>query len=189
MLAPVAILVDRHWRMLYISGDVNPYIVYQPGVPNDELLSKVHDGLRSKLRGAVHKALAEKSRVSVRCHVQRYGAIHPVRVEVRYVTDRGHQEAFALIVFDAVEKPASTSNRQPHESESDQSSLAINFQNLTDSDEISEIDVDENAIIRQLEEELSATKDDLQITIEQFEASNEEFKASNEEVMSINEEL
>ncbi|WP_162276006.1 CheR family methyltransferase [Roseimaritima ulvae] len=175
MMAPQAILVDRHWRMLYISGDVNPYILHRPGVPNENLLSKVREGLRSKLRGAVRKALAEKSNVSVRCRVHREGTICLVRVEVRYVSDRASQEAFALIVFDELE------NNHP--------TLVSDIHRSTGASEIKEMDVDEDSIIRQLEDELAATKDDLQITVEQFEASNEEFKASNEEVMSINEEL
>jgi two-component system CheB/CheR fusion protein len=47
----------------------------------------------------------------------------------------------------------------------------------------------EDAVMRQLEAELHATKEDLQCTIEEMESSNEEIKASNEEVMSMNEEL
>ena len=45
------------------------------------------------------------------------------------------------------------------------------------------------AVVRQLEYELKATREDLQSTIEELESSNEELKASNEEVMSMNEEL
>ncbi|GAA4468725.1 hypothetical protein GCM10023156_60100 [Novipirellula rosea] len=189
MMAPRAILVDRHWRILYISGDVNPYILYKPGVPNEDLLSKVRAGLRNKLRGAVHKALEEKSSVSVQCRMHRDGTYYPVRVEVRYVTDRKHQEAFALIVFEELESPPSAGNWPANALSSDQPTLETNIQSSSVSDGFDGIDVDEDSIIRQLEEELLATKDDLQITIEQFEASKEEFKASNEEVMSINKEL
>src|SRR5262249_17915101 len=45
------------------------------------------------------------------------------------------------------------------------------------------------AVIRQLEYELKATREDLQSTVEEVETANEELKASNEEIMSINEEL
>ena len=44
-------------------------------------------------------------------------------------------------------------------------------------------------VVRQLEYELAATKEDLQSTIGQVATANEELKASNEEAMSINEEL
>ena len=45
------------------------------------------------------------------------------------------------------------------------------------------------AVVRQLERELTDTREDLQTSIEEFETSNEEFKAAHEEVTSINEEL
>ena len=44
-------------------------------------------------------------------------------------------------------------------------------------------------LVRQLEYELKATREDLQTTIEELETSNEELRAANEEVMSVNEEL
>ena len=50
-------------------------------------------------------------------------------------------------------------------------------------------DFDQQAIVRQLEEELAAMKEDLQTTLEQLETSNEEFKTAHEELLSMNEEL
>src|SRR5262249_53321139 len=47
----------------------------------------------------------------------------------------------------------------------------------------------DGGVVKQLEYELRATKEDLQSTIEEMESANEELKASNEEVMSMNEEL
>jgi two-component system CheB/CheR fusion protein len=47
----------------------------------------------------------------------------------------------------------------------------------------------EDAVVRQLEYELKATREDLQSTIEELESSYEELQVSNEEVMSMNEEL
>lgn len=48
---------------------------------------------------------------------------------------------------------------------------------------------EESSLVRQLEYELKATRDDLQSSIEDMNSSNEELKASNEEIMSMNEEL
>jgi two-component system CheB/CheR fusion protein len=47
----------------------------------------------------------------------------------------------------------------------------------------------ESALVRQLEDELRATRDDLQNSVERLETSNEELKVSHEEVVSVNEEL
>ena len=51
-----------------------------------------------------------------------------------------------------------------------------------------EAEVDDS-LVRQLENELSVTREDLQGSIEELEGSNEQLKALNEEVMSMNEEL
>ena len=47
----------------------------------------------------------------------------------------------------------------------------------------------EETVVRQLEQELKATKEDLQGAIEELEGSNEQLKLSNEEAMSMNEEF
>ena len=47
----------------------------------------------------------------------------------------------------------------------------------------------DESLVRQLEAELKASREDLQGTIAGMEASNEELRAANEEVMSVNEEL
>src|SRR5262249_32759793 len=47
----------------------------------------------------------------------------------------------------------------------------------------------EDATIRQIEEELQETKERLQSTIEELDTANEEFRSSNEELLSVNEEL
>jgi len=48
---------------------------------------------------------------------------------------------------------------------------------------------DKDAYIKELEKELSYTKESLQSTIEELETSNEELKSTNEELQSTNEEL
>ncbi len=177
-MAPRAILIDRQYRILFISGDVNPYIKHKPGVPNDDLLSKLRDGMRSSLRGAVRKVFEENSVVRVTCGVEREGLKREVLIEASLIQQEGRKEELILIVFE--ESPELSSNQATPRRE---------LQPAPKPQKIIDTDIDENAIIRQLEDELSATREDLQTTIEQFAASNEEFKASNEEVMSINEEL
>ena len=45
----------------------------------------------------------------------------------------------------------------------------------------------EQAALREMENELRATREDLQTTIEELESSNEELKSANEELLSMNE--
>src|SRR6185295_9896192 len=44
-------------------------------------------------------------------------------------------------------------------------------------------------LVRQLEDELTATKENLHSTIDELQGSNQELRIANEEVMSANEEL
>ena len=56
-LAPSAVLINRKWRILYISGNVDPYLVRNAGAPSDDLAENLRKGLLGKVRGAVEQAL------------------------------------------------------------------------------------------------------------------------------------
>lgn len=182
IVAPRAILIDRHWQILYINGDVNPFLQHASGVPSDDLLGKLRSELKSRMRDGVRKAFSEKQVVKLICLLDQQGAMVPVPIEIRLLDDTEHEEAFALIIFGGgnndsevkqTDFPGTPSSIEPQDSEP-----AI----ATSDDEMA-------ATIRHLENELIAVKDELQASLEQFEISHEEYKASNEEVMSVNEEL
>ncbi len=185
-LAPQAILVDRSWRMLYLSGELDRYLSRGPGVPNDHLLENCRRGLRTRLRSAVHEALNEKQAVSVVAKLQRNNQLERVRITVRPIPQRDDLPELALVVFEpgasedvepagkkplaGPDKPTAAEESRPGEQPRD-------------------MELDEHAIFKQLEDELASTRTELQAAVEQLETSNEEYKAANEEVMSINEEL
>ncbi len=182
IVAPRAILIDRHWQILYINGDVNPFLQHASGVPSDDLLGKLRSELKSRLRDGVRKAFSEKQAVKLSCLLDQQGVIVPVPIEIRLLDDTEHEEAFALIIFGGgnndsdlkqTDFPETPSSIEPQDTEP----------------AIAASDDEMAATIRHLENELIAVKDELQSSLEQFEISHEEYKASNEEVMSVNEEL
>jgi len=194
VLAPSAVLIDSHWQILYVSGDVDPYLTHKSGMPTDDLLDKARRGLRSKLRVAVKRALSERRSVSVTARVQRDRTYHRVKIMVRLVHNREQDEDLALVLFDEADPVVRPSQEDSADSDRDSGGKGRSHSSIDDkspaaSAGFADEEVDDHAVIRQLEEELAATKDDLQASVEQLESSNEEFKASNEEVMSINEEL
>jgi two-component system CheB/CheR fusion protein len=188
-LAPAAILIDDKWNVLYINGNVDKYVQYSQGVPNDNLLEKVRPGLRVKLRSAVHQAFEDDRVISVDAFAAINKGSHPVRILVRPLRD-SNDRRLALVVFEdhhasAPSSPSEASTlARPAAKTRDKSPAPA-----SKSARREQADLDEHRVIQQLEQELAGTKDDLQSALEQFEASNEEFKAANEEVMSINEEL
>ena len=95
--------------------------------------------------------------------MKRNGDYHPVIVTIRPV--QGPQGADGLLLVTFQDSDQDLPPQRPPETAAEES------------------------VVRQLEYELKATREDLQSTIEELESSNEELKVSNEEVMSMNEEL
>jgi two-component system CheB/CheR fusion protein len=163
-LAPAAVLINRKFEILYFMGPATRYLDVPPGEPTQDLMRMARDGLRTKLRGAIHKAMHDGQAVQLTdVQVRRNGGYVPITVAIKPVQSRKAANGLLLIVFQDV--PEGISPPRAHKPGP------------------------EDSIVRQLEFELRATKEDLQSTIEEMESSNEELKASNEEVMSMNEEL
>lgn len=162
--APPAVLINRKYEILYFFGATDRYLAVPAGEPTQDLMMMARDGLRTKLRSAIHKAVRANGPVTLQgAQVKRNGGYHPVIVAIRPVVGPHGADGLLLITFqdsDQVIPPP-----RPPETTAEES------------------------VIRQLEYELKATKEDLQSTVEELESSNEELKVSNEEVMSMNEEL
>ena len=171
VLAPSAVLIDSKWRILYFCGDVDPYLTHKAGVPSEHLLEKARRGLRSKLRLAVQNALTQQQTVSITAPVQRESRTFPVTVTVRVIYDRGLDENLALVMFAEQIAEARPAESSPTASRPEPTSDSTNAEQQT-AGQAHVDDLDDHAVIRQLEEELAATKDDLQATVEQREESN-----------------
>jgi two-component system CheB/CheR fusion protein len=166
--APAAVLINRKYEIFYYFGPCTKYLEIPPGQPTHDLSLMAREGLRTKLRGAVHRAIRDnETMVLTAVRVKRNGDYHPVRVTVRPVQVPKAAAGLLLITFEdeAVAPQPSSLPAPPGQVAGD------------------------DAALRQLEYELKATREDLQSTIEELESSNEELKASNEEIMSMNEEL
>jgi len=161
--APAAVLVDRNYEILYFFGPTDRYLAVVAGEPTQDLMLMAREGLRTRLRPAIHKAVRESGPVTLAAQVKRNGDYHPVIVTIRPVRGPQGAETLMLVTFEDSDQERVL----PHPAET----------------------AAEESAVRQLEYELKAAKEDLQSTIEDLESSNEELKISNEEVMSMNEEL
>jgi two-component system CheB/CheR fusion protein len=161
-LGPAALLVSRKYEILYFLGPTSRYLDLPTGEPTRNLMMMAREGLRAKLRAGVHKAMHNNEPVVLAdLEIKRDGEYCPVKVTIKPVAAPRLTEGLLLITFQDQPK-SGLSTAAPASDES---------------------------LLRQLENELHAAKEDLQTTIEEVESSNEELKASNEEVMSMNEEL
>lgn len=162
--APAAVLINRKYEILYFFGATDGYLAVPAGEPTQELMMMARDGLRTKFRSAIHKAMRENGPVTLaNARVKRNGDYYPVIVTIRPVHGPQGADGLLLVTFQDAEQDLPPP-RPPQTAA-------------------------EDSVVRQLEYELKATREDLQSTIEELESTNEELKAANEEAMSMNEEL
>ncbi len=162
------VVIDRNYEVLHFAGPTEDYLVQPGGPPTQNLISLARQGLESKLRAVVRRAIREDSSQSIRDVKVHHGRdIRRVDIEVEPLDLSKQSAGLLLISFQPQPTPSS--------------------------DELSDVaarpETEEPEMVRQLELELETTREDLQSTIEELESSNEELKASNEEIMSMNEEI
>jgi two-component system CheB/CheR fusion protein len=61
--APAAVLINRKYEILYYFGPCAQYLELPTGQPTHDLSLMARDGLRTKLRGAVHRAIRDNESV------------------------------------------------------------------------------------------------------------------------------
>lgn len=164
--APPTVIVNRNGGVVFVSGNVDRYLALPYGEPNLNVLDMLRDGLRTRVRGALHRAVRDGGMMEIkRARMLRDGKHVGVKVQIKPLKHSQGGEGLLMLSF--MDEPLPSVDREEHEAP------------LESSEEL----------VRQLEDELKSTREDLQNTVEEMETSNEELKASNEEVMSINEEL
>ncbi|WP_442510416.1 CheR family methyltransferase [Novipirellula sp. SH528] len=166
--SPASVLVNRRYEVLYLTGPLVDYFEFPAGEPNHNLLSMCRPGLRSKLRFACQKSVAEDTDAEIEAKMKRGDDTIVCTVHVRVIKTRMEAESLMLISFAdksriaAVSRPAVLSESPNAESSS---------------------------YANQLERELKSHGEELGGVIEELEGANEDLKNSNEEIMSMNEEL
>ena len=164
--APAAVLVNGRREVLYYAGPTERYLRQPRGAPTSDLSTLAREGLRATLSGALRRSLGgDASVVALGGSVKRNGGFQPVKITVTPVTGTGADAEGHLVLIVFQDEPAPAPRRG-------QGKPAA-----------------APPLVRQLEEELRATRDDLQTTIDRLENSNEALRVSHEEVVAGNEEL
>lgn len=159
--APAAVLINRKYRGLFFFGPIDRYLHVATGEPSGHLLAMLRDGLASKFRVAVRQASQNHAPVTVDdAAVKRNGSSVSVSISARPLQYEG--EEVLLVTF--VDVPKHKASAMPESSGG-------------------------APRVKQLEEELEATREDLENTIRELEGSNQELTALNEEAASMNEEF
>jgi two-component system CheB/CheR fusion protein len=165
---PASVVINRRYEILFFSGPVDHYLTQPPGPPTHDLIARLREGLQTRLRSIVHRAITQgQPQVDREGRVRRDGAWHRVQVTVEPLAVSPDTEGLLMVSF---------AGEAPEPGPAPVAAPATPAEG-------------EESVVRQLEEELRSSREDLQSTIEELETSNEELRAANEEVMSVNEEL
>ena len=158
---PAAVLINRQLECLYFQGPVDRYLRVVSGRPVNDVIAMAREGVRTKLRSAVQRALHENVRVAMPGGRTK-GAAGPSSFSIVVIPAPRDREDLLLVCF--VEEPEPQVGRNGSMAPADVPRVV------------------------ELERELEATKTELQSAVRNLEISSEEHMAINEEALSVNEE-
>jgi two-component system CheB/CheR fusion protein len=164
---PASAVVNQHNEIMFSYGDLSDLMSMRPGPGSLDVLTLVHDAIRSTLRALLYKVRREASK-SV-------DTVEQVTVTLRegasvrlFVTPFDPNRTDWLVIsFQLIERSGSNS---------------IN-------DKLLDAQDDDEQLLVALEHELLSTRESLQTVVEELETTNEELQAANEELQSSNEEF
>ncbi len=167
---PATLLVNNNLDILVFRGDVGPYLSPESGTASLNVNKIIQKDLRSQVQTSIYRVRKEGKVFKETVHFKHAGQQKTVNIEITPLKIDEYDEPFYLVLFTEVPMPNST---QVSASRGVPGELA----NVKDRQ------------IRELREDLEATKESLQTLVEGQEATNEELRSSMEEVQSSNEEL
>lgn len=159
---PPTVLVDSEGRILFMHGELRPYLKFPDGDPRLELAQVVSEDIATRTRAAFFKCRRDDSTV------------------VSYSSPDGERGRRVKITADPAPDMGDGAVILSFEDASDDEASR---------DQENRIESQEGGLLAELERELRATREDLRSTVEELEFSNAELRSSNEESLTMNEEL
>ncbi len=164
--APPGVVINENLNVLYFRGKTQEFLEQPSGVATHDLLRLIRPELYTPIKAAIERAFAASEPITADAQVRtQAGGFRPISVVVQPLIEPETRARCLLLLFKEnprAEQPAAAP--APAAERTDERS-------------------------RQLEQELTLTKDYLQSTIEELERSNEDLKSANEELQSSNEEM
>jgi len=100
-LAPAYALINRNFELLNVIGPLVRYLEFPPGDPTRDIIAMARDGLRAKVRAAVHKAAREhETIVDDHARVKRDGTYFPCKITVKPLAEPKEAKGLLLVAFE-----------------------------------------------------------------------------------------
>ncbi|HLO61984.1 MAG TPA: EAL domain-containing protein [Azonexus sp.] len=162
---PPGVLINGSFEILHLYGNPGEYLNISDGKPTFDLLHMIRAEFGADLQTLTHQALHKKISAYGRPRALKLeGGKRVVRLAVHHLS-HGNLNGLFLVCFEPAPRARTVEGQ------------------AAGGDRVSGWNV------KELEDELVATREHLQAVIEELETSNEEMQALNEEVQAANEEL
>jgi two-component system CheB/CheR fusion protein len=167
--APTCAVVNKQGDLYYTLGRTGFYLEPPEGEVSTNILHMARKGLQLPLTTALRKIATQRQEVIFNSvEVKTNGETRRINLIVQPLEERG----LLLVIFEELPTPPPIPSTEAQ-----------------DGQEMLAAQDERDQRIRQLEEELHATREYLQVKTEELETTNEESKSANEELQSSNEEL
>ncbi|MBN1572957.1 MAG: PAS domain-containing protein [Deltaproteobacteria bacterium] len=162
-----SVIIDDRMEIMYVHGDVNPYLSLSSGEIDLNILNMSRKEIRIDLRTLIHRVVEERVVLrSKKLKIELDGMVRTLTVSVIPIEIKKHTaQCLTMVIFEEENVVEGVVNNGFHREEG------------TD------------PYIKELKNELAETKEHLYSIIEEYESTNEEFQSLNEELQSANEEL
>jgi two-component system CheB/CheR fusion protein len=174
---PPGVIVNHAMDVLGFRSRTGRYLEPTPGVASLNLLKLVRQELMVDLRNTFNRALKGEVEAAREGLLLRHnGQVQHLDLRVLPLKGASTAEHFFLVLFE--DRGTAPVARAPDEE-----------YGKADSGEAGGAETPADARIRELEQELSNTREYMQSVIEDSESTNEELQSANEEIQSTNEDL
>lgn len=163
---PTHVIINEQMEIVYIHGDISPFLEPPQGKATFNLLRMAREGLSFELRNLVQRSRTSNMPVTKE-HIPMMIKDKLTHATIQVIPLENSLDIYNIIIFNQIEPVNSVS-------EIDSKDSVIN-------DYISRI--------TQLELELARTREDMRLVTEEQETVSEELQSANEEMLSSNEEL
>ncbi|HEV8479528.1 MAG TPA: CheR family methyltransferase, partial [Candidatus Eisenbacteria bacterium] len=190
--SPPAVLVDENLNILQFRGKTSEFLEPPTGEPSSSLLKTAREGLFLELHSAFREA--KKLRRPVRregIRIQHARRVVTANIEIVPISMPGTDEARYLVLFDDGQTPPAPGSEEESiaQTRPPAAAMAPSPSDVPPGDGNGQAAAGSEEELRQLRQDLTATKEYLQSLLEQQDAVNEELRSANEEILSSNEEL
>lgn len=197
--APAGIAINRMDEVVYILGNVEPFIMMRTGPAAQNIFGLLCNELRSEARALLYKFRREHTPIQgVRHMLNIDGKARDIRLVIKSLpAGKDHEMFEILLLLFEISEPVGKQLKnnlkkldepvndwhQTEELELELKTTREHLQNVIEELETS------NEELQSITEELQSANEELQSTNEELQTANEELQSTNEELLTVNDEM